>query len=277
MLLALQALYNLVGLFGHLLVDIAALVVILVDAYSLCQGFLQVLLHQQRHGLRTVLHASRSVDARPDLEHDVAHGQFASRQSANVNDGLQPHRGSLVELLETMEGQGAVLAVNRHQVGSNAERTEVEQGDEARERDAVVLGKGLHELESHATAGEVVVGIRRVGTLGIQYRHGGGHDIVGNMVVADDEVNATLISIRNFVDCLDAAIEHNNQFYTCLCCIVYSLDADTIALLVTIRDIVFHVGIVLLQKLIHQSYCRATIHIVVAIHHDAFLAAHGVI
>ena len=57
-LLALEFLDNLVGFLGHLLVYILALFVIDIDTVGFCQGFLKVALHEQVHGLRTVLHTS---------------------------------------------------------------------------------------------------------------------------------------------------------------------------------------------------------------------------
>ena len=66
------------------------------------------------------------------------------------------------------------------------------------------------------------------------------------MVVADDEVDTLLLRIGNLLDCLDTAVEDNNQFYTGLLGIIYSLDTDPIAFLLTVGDIVLNVGIELL-------------------------------
>ena len=65
-------------------------------------------------------------------------------------------------------------------------------------------------------------------------------------MVADDEVYTLCLGILDFLDRLDTAIEHNHQFNTRFFRIVYSLSADTIALLITVRNIVFDVGIELL-------------------------------
>ena len=70
--------------------------------------------------------ASAGVDARTNLENDVAHGNLASCQSADLDDALQTHAGVLVQLLQTMEGQNAVLAHHRHNIGSDAHSAEVE-------------------------------------------------------------------------------------------------------------------------------------------------------
>ena len=57
-LLALQLLDDLVGLLRHLLVHILALLVVDIDVVGFCQRFLEITLHQQVDGFRTVLHTS---------------------------------------------------------------------------------------------------------------------------------------------------------------------------------------------------------------------------
>ena len=58
MLLTLQLLHNLVGLLGHLLVYILALLVILVDVVCLGKRLLEIAFHKQIDSLGTVLHTS---------------------------------------------------------------------------------------------------------------------------------------------------------------------------------------------------------------------------
>ena len=57
-LLALQLFYNLVGLLGHLLIYILALLVIFINVVSLGQCLLKVLLDQQIDGLCSILHTA---------------------------------------------------------------------------------------------------------------------------------------------------------------------------------------------------------------------------
>ena len=57
-LLTLQLFYDLVGLFGHLLVNILTLFVVLIDMVSLGQRLVQVFLNQQVDSLGTILHTS---------------------------------------------------------------------------------------------------------------------------------------------------------------------------------------------------------------------------
>ena len=48
-----------------------------------------VTFHQQIHAFLAILHAPGGIDSRTNLEDDVAHGQFATVQSADVDDGFQ--------------------------------------------------------------------------------------------------------------------------------------------------------------------------------------------
>ena len=277
MILVHQAFHDLVRLFGHLLVHVFALLVVFIDEMSLRESLRKVTLHEQVHSLRTVLHTSRGINAGADLEDDIVHRDLASRQSADVHDGLQTHRRRSVQQFKSVVGEDAVFSQDGHDICGDAHGTELEQGDEPREGYAVVLGEGLHELETYATAAEMLEGVGGVLALRIEDRHRIRQFIIRHMMVADDEVDTQLFRIGNLSDGLDTAVEYDNEFDTFFCCIVHCLDTDTIALLITVGDIVFNIGIELLQKFIHQSYRRTSVDIVVAIDHDTLFAPHGVV
>ena len=113
--------------------------------------------------------------------------------------------------------------------------------------------------------------------LWIQDGNGRRHHFVRDVMITDDEINSKAFGVCYFVNCLDAAIQNNNQFNTRFLCMVYSLFAHTVALIVAIGDIIIDVGIELLQELIHQCDGRTAIHIVITIHHNALFASHGVV
>ena len=126
MFLTLQAFYNLVGFLRHLAVHILPLFVIQVDVLGCRQRVSKVAFYEQIDGFLSVLHASRRIDARPYLEGDVAHREFAPVQSADVDDGFEPDAGVYVQLLQSVEGKDAVLVGHGDEVGSDADGTEVE-------------------------------------------------------------------------------------------------------------------------------------------------------
>ena len=89
MSLVFEFFHNLVGLLGHLLVDILALLVISVDKFRLIKSLLEVFLDKKVNSLLAILHSSRGIDARSHLEDDVAHGYLSSCQSACLDDSLK--------------------------------------------------------------------------------------------------------------------------------------------------------------------------------------------
>ncbi len=116
----------------------------------------------------------------------------------------------------------------------------------------VVLGESLHEFEAYATSAKMLEWERIIWSLGVEYGHSWWHHLVGNMIITDDEIYAKALGIFYLLDGLDAAIEDNNEFYTCFMGKVYSLLAYSIAFVVPIGYVVVDIGIELLQKLIHQ-------------------------
>ena len=67
-----------------------------------------------------------------------------------------------------MISQDTVFAHDGHNVRCYTNRYQVEQGSELIKFDAVVDGKGLHELEPYAASRQVFVRISGIRTLGVQ-------------------------------------------------------------------------------------------------------------
>ena len=272
-----QVLHLFYGLFRHLLVQILAGLIVQVDAVRLFEGFGKVLLHQQFHGFLAVLHAPRGVDARANLEDDVVDGQFPVVQSAHLGDGLKADGGIGVELAQAVVGQDAVLAHDGDDVRGDAYGAEVEQRHEFVEFDAVAHGEGLHELESHPAARQVGIGIAVVAAFGVEDGHGGRYDVIGYVVVADDEVDAQFAGVCDFLYRLDAAVQYDDEFHPRFVGIVHTLARDAVAFLVAVRDVEVDVGVELPQKLEYQCHGGTAVHIIVSVDENAFLASHSVV
>lgn len=58
---------------------------------------------------------------------------------------------------------------------------------------------------------------------GVEYGHSWWHHVVRDMMVADDEVYAKTLGVFYLLDSFDAAIQDNDEFYTCFVRKVYSL------------------------------------------------------
>ena len=140
---------------------------------------------------------------------------------------------------------------------------------------AVVQGKGLHELEPHAATREMLIGIGVVFTFGIEDSDRLRKHFVGHMMVTDDEVDAFALGVGYLFHRLDTAVEHNHQPDTGAGCIIHPLGSYAISLIVAIRDVIVDVRIELLNKLIDQGYSRGAIYVVVAVNQDTFFSSHG--
>ena len=176
-----------------------------------------------------------------------------------------------------MIGKYSVFVSHLYQVGCYAYGAEVEQRDELREWYAVILGKSLHELESHTTSAQVLEGVGIVCALWVEYGVCIRQGIVRHMVVTHYKVYSQALGIGYSLMRLDATIQYYNEAYSLLLGKVYALLAHSVTLVITVGNVVVDVAVELLQKLIHQRHCCASIYIVVAIHQYAFLMTYGIV
>ena len=172
-------------------------------------------------------------------------------------------------------GQDTVFSHDRNDVRSYTDSHQIKQRHEVVEIDAIIDGKRLHELEAHTTSRKMLVRVGGIRSLGIEDGYRRGQHLVRYMVVADDEVDAFLLGIGYLIDCLDTAIQHDDELDTSLVCIIHSFHGHSITFLVSVGDVVVDVGIELLEELVDQCYGRSAIHIIVTIHQYAFLPSHS--
>ena len=144
------------------------------------------------------------------------------------------------------------------------------------EGDAVALGVGLHQFESHAAARQFVERVGAVDPLGVEDGYGL-RDLLGReVVVADDEIHALLLRIDNLLGGLDTAVEGDDQPDALAGRQVDTLDRDSVALGVAVGDVEHQVLVPdLPQELVDQRHGRTAVDVVVAVDHDLLLLAHG--
>ena len=265
------------GLFGHFPIEIFAGFIVEIDVRRLfeCRGV--VGFDEELYGLFAVLHASGGVDAGADFENDVVHRQFPVGQTANFHDGLESDGGVGIESPQTVVGQDAVFAHDGHDVGGDGHDTKVEQLVETVELDAVVGGKGLHEFESHAATRQMRVGIVIVAALGVENGHGRRQHFVGHVVVADDEIDAALLGVGNFVDRFDAAVQDDDESHPGFGGIVDAALRHPVTLIVAVGDVVVDVVVVVTDEPVDQGHRSDAVDVIVAVDHDALLAKDGLV
>ena len=79
--------------------------------------------------------------------------------------------------------------------------------------------------------------------------NGGGRRklVIGDMVVANDEIDAFCARIGDFLNSLYAAIKYDYQFYTLFRSLIYDFERDAVALVIAGRDIIVNFRIKILQ------------------------------
>ncbi|GFI14669.1 hypothetical protein IMSAGC008_02229 [Muribaculaceae bacterium] len=110
--------------------------------------------------------------------------------------------------------------------------------------------------------------------LGIEYGYRRWKLGVRHMVVAYYEIDAAFGCIAYFVDGLYSAVENYYELYAAFGHIVYAFAGYAVAFLVAGGDIVFELGVKILQIAVHKGHGRGAVHIVVAIYEDFFFRAH---
>ena len=110
--------------------------------------------------------------------------------------------------------------------------------------------------------------------LGVQYGCCRRQHVVGDMMVADDEVYAPLTGVCHLVRGLDAAVEDDEEAHSLFGRHVYGGARYAIAVLGARRDIVVDVGVVVSQVLVDQSDGGGAVHVIVSVDHYSLLRPH---
>ena len=116
-----------------------------------------------------------------------------------------------------------------------------------------------------------------VGAFGIKNGYCWRHLFIGDVMVADNEVDAQRFGVSYFVDGLNSAVEDDNKLYARLVGIIYAFATNAVAFFVAVGYVILDVGVELLKEFIHEGNRCASVDIVVAIHHDALFTSHGIV
>ena len=141
--------------------------------------------------------------------------------------------------------------------------------------DAVVLGKGLHKLESYSATRQVFVWIRRIRTFGIQNGGSRWKYLIGYMMVADNEIDAFFFGVTDFFYRFNTTVQYDDQFYSGGVSVVYSFFRHTIPFIISVGDIIIDVRVELLKKFENKGDSRSAVHVIISIHQDTLFSSHG--
>ena len=265
-------------LLGGVLVRAAALLVHLVHHFGGVAGLLLVGGQQHGHGAAGVAHAPGGIDAGREAKDEAADAQWAFAQRGQLAQGGQAGPqpvGFLVEAAQAVGGQDAVFAGDGHDVGRDAHGHQIEQVVEGGLVAAQVLAQGLHQLEAHATARQLLVRVPAVGPLRVEHGHGGGQVVAGQVVVADDEIDAPAGRVGHGLHGLDAAVEGHDEGEAVVGGVVDGGARDAVALGVAVGDVVVQALDAEERREVahHERHRRDAVYVVVAKHEHLLAAA----
>ena len=111
--------------------------------------------------------------------------------------------------LQTLGYEDPVFSLQWHDVRHGAEADHV---GVLLQHLRLVAAEGGCQLEGHAHAGEIFVGVAAVRPVGIHNCHGLGQDILAFMVVGDDQIDAQLPAQLRLGHGGDAAVYGDDEF-----------------------------------------------------------------
>lgn len=132
----------------------------------------------------------------------------------------------------------AVFVYHGHDVGGYGHGHQVKHPFEFARADAVAYRECLHQLVSHAAARQVAARVCRAFELWVEYGYSVRQHLIGDMVVADDEIDAEGLGVSDFGVGLDAAVKDDDELDAGGGSFVYGVCADAVAFVVTCRNVV---------------------------------------
>ena len=220
-------------------------------------------------------HAAGGVHARRHHEGDVVGVDGLAGQARDVEQRAQADLvRALRELLEAELGDDAVFADERHHVGQRANRGDLHEGLQPA-LTAGLLTQALHQLQRHAHAGQVLVGIAAVAALrvhdGERLRQFG----IGLVMVGDDEIHPEFAGAARRLGGADAAVDRDDDSGAVG---VQTLDGgrlQAVAVAQPFGDEVRDVAAEQFERPPQDHRGGDAVDVVVAVHDDPFLAGDG--
>ena len=105
-----------------------------------------------------------------------------------------------VYLLQSQIGQYPVLAGNVHNIAGNADGYQVEVAVYILKGKAVFFGISLDQFKTNTTARKLFKRVFTIRPFRIKYGYRSGQFVTGQMMIANNKINAFGIGISNFVN-----------------------------------------------------------------------------
>ena len=223
------------------------------------------------------LHPPGGVDPGADFEDDVVDGDGVPFESAEFDDGGEPFVGFPVEPDKAVVGQNAVLADDGHDVRGDADGDQVEQGFDGLEGELFVLAECLDEFKADAASGEVFTGVGAVLAFGVEHGDGVGNGVAGQVMVANDEIDSFALGIGHPGTGFDSAVEGDDELRSVVGGVVDPLFRNPVPFGVAVGNVEKEVVHPPREEVVDQRHCGDTVHVVIAVDHDAFPTGYGLL
>ena len=187
------------GFLGHAAVGFLAVGVVGMQLTGVGQRELGIGFDEEVDDFPGVVHSSGGVDAGGDHEYEVDHLE-RSGQAAQLDEGADAIIGVLIDFLQAVPGEDPVLAVHGDDIGGDSGGDEVEVLEGFFRRESKPRREGGDQFVADAATAKFFVRIGAAGLLGVQDGDGGRELVVGQVVVADNEVDSQCGGIGDEVD-----------------------------------------------------------------------------
>ena len=228
---------------------------------------------QQQPGRRFgAAHPARRINPGGQGEHRCGSGHPLVSHPRDLHQLGQSRPPALVHHLQPSAHQRAVFPPQLHHVRQSAQRHQI----------AVFLHhlvgitvQRANQLEGHTHPGVVLAGAAAVRPVRIHHRHRLRQGFLRLVMVGDDHVHPQFRRVGGLLQRGDAVVHRYQQFGAHLLELFHRIPVQTVALALSLRDVVHHVRFPLGQEVVQQRRGGHAVGVVIAEHRDPLVAVDG--
>ena len=263
------------GFLRHVLVEVAPRLVHRLQLVGQLVRRVVVRRHQQLDGLEGVAHAAGRVDPRPQGEADVSHGVGHALDVGHLQHGPDAGTHGLAQLPHAVVGQDAVFAGDVHKVGPDAQGQKVEVVVHRGHGQSNAVHQRSQQLERNPSSGQLLERVGASFLLGVEQGGGDRQRVGRQVVVAHDGVDAHLSRRCKGVKIFGPAVQGDQHRAPRHLGAFHPFGRDPVSFAVAHGDVGNHGNLEPSEERRHHGHRRGAVDVVVAVHHDAFLALDG--
>src|SRR3569833_94546 len=161
--------------------------------------------------------------------------------------------------------QYAVFTGYMHDITGDTDSHQVQVAFNFAEWYIIFLSIGLYQFKADATAGKLLIWIFAMALFRVEDGNCSRQFVAGQVVVANNKIEAFGIGVSNFIDRLNTAIKCNDQREIIVRRIVNSFGRDTVAFQVPVRHIIFQPIVKILKEAVNKKNGGCSVNIVIVV------------